>query len=699
VARTASTTALTQAILQGLKSGNFPSEVVIDFFDGTSFQRIEDFDESAGIKWGKSAKRYKYANIPLTPLVPKCSFTVKNIKGKYSEGSGTSVANIFKLDTKIKIRAGYILKDKSEIITQTISLNNSTAIFFYTKHNVGGYVELDAANSGGLLSSANLYFDDFFNRTYDSFKYDAKKYTPAGYWLNTFDLEGAGFVDPIDIKITANNTKGTIFFRLINSLSDVGKPNGQSTTFQNGGATVNGTVTVPVNGKGRYIQIGIVIDGVTWSDDIRINNVTFTYNKKIEFIYKQVFYLDTPTFTEPTDPEIPKVKISARGIYKRATEDDINLEDVSGDTLEAIIKSVATKIGIKFSATSIAVTGIANRNLTAGLGDVEKGDSVFQKIMQIANKKSSSKFQLFMEHDDTIDDDILFLQKKPTDLSATFVQSYLKFNSIGDQRKNYDNLLKRLTVISDNKILAAEVQLDQDTILASGTYTASWTGNAQYKRFTIVNNAGDGVATLTDVTPTSLVFSITGASVNLTITTFGSRWSSGEPSAQGEFINQANLIAGSGQTARIINPLVNDDAEAKDIAEGLLIDFGNPVKEAKNLIYPYLDLLQEINDPNALWTRWVFIDDIFFITGVQYAWDRKPNSIQTTTLNLDDSGTNLFDEGAIIYDRDKAPNSGSVVKYDKGFVYNMSFSPQQDPSTIDTSTAVYPLRSIGYSNG
>ena len=65
MARTASTTALTQAIYTGLKSPNFPAEVVIDYFDTTTslWTRIEDFDESAGVKWGKSSKRYKYANL------------------------------------------------------------------------------------------------------------------------------------------------------------------------------------------------------------------------------------------------------------------------------------------------------------------------------------------------------------------------------------------------------------------------------------------------------------------------------------------------------------------------------------------------------------------------------------------------------------------------------------------------------------
>jgi len=698
MARTASTTEITEQIFQGLKSSNFPAQVKLEYFKGTTYTDIELVDEARGINWGKSAKRYDYANHSLTPLSSKIDFSVFNLKGKFSEGSGDAEADVFSLDRKVRLKAGYVLKNKNEIINQTLNLNDSNAVFFFTKFNVS-FVDLDEANAAGLTVATNIYFDDFFNPAYDTETYDDSTYTPVGYYLTTFDFGGKDFAKVVKFDINCNHTDGTVYFRFINSLSTVAKANSISTTFINAGATVNGTKTVSPTVTGRFIQIAVVIDGVAFSDDIRLNSIVIQYNNLIEFIYTDIFYLDTPEETEPPDPLIPKINISGRDVYKRAIENEINLADLSGGVaLDQLIKDICDIIKIQFSATSIVdLSSFGNRTLATGLDDVEKADKIFEKIMQIINKSGSVKYQMFLEYDSTLDENIMFVQPRPSTFLATFVQSFKKFRSIASKRKNYDKLLKRITVLNKNQTLDEEELLDNDTgITTAGDFTSSWVGNAIAKRFEVTLNSGTKpTITIKDVLPTSMVFTITGIpAFDLRIKVFGNKWRSGvEPDSQGEFINFDNMDTSKGNTKRITNLLILTDTEAHDIAKGIIEDFGDPVIEAKGLVYPYLNLLPEINDMNMLWTRWVFLDDLFFITGITHRWNRAKVPQQTTTFNLDDSGLNFFTEGAIVYDRDKAPVNGTVVGYDKGFLYDMKGGPQQTQAQAEA--AHVPIRNLG----
>lgn len=696
MSRTASTTKITEQIFQGLKSSNFPAEVQLEYFRNSVYTKIDLLDETKGINWGKSAKRYDYANYSLTPLTSNIDFSVFNLLGKFSEGSGDTEADAFALDRKIRLKAGYVIKDKNEIINQSITLDDSNAVFFWTKFN-STFVDLDVNNAAGLSVATNIYFDDLFGNAYDSETYDDSTYTPAGYYLTTFDFGGKDFAKTVKFDINCNNTKGTIYHRFINSLGTVAKANSISSTFTNDGVTVNGTKTVSPTTTGRFIQIAVVIDGVTWDDDIRINSIDIQYNNLIEFIYTDVFYLDTAEETEPPDPLIPKINLQGRDAYKRATENEINLQDLSGGvSLDQLIKDVCDIIKIQFSSTSIVdLSSFGNRTLATGLDDVETADKIFEKIMQIINKSGSAKYQMFLEYDSTIDDNIMFVQPRPSTFLATFVQSFKKFKSIGNKRKNYDKLLKRITVLNKNQPLDKEESLDLDAgITASGTHTSTWAGNAAAKRFEITLNSGTKpTITITDVTPTTIVFSIGSGTFNLDIEVFGNKWKSTEPDSQGEFINFDNMDVSKGNTKRITNLLILDDTEAHDIAKGTIEDFGIPIKEAKGLVYPYLNLIPEINDMNMIWSRWVFIDDLFFITGITHRWNRAKVPQQTTTFNLDDSGLDFKDEGDIIYDRNKPPVDGTAIGYDKGFLYDMQFSPQTTQATAEAAYVV--IRDIG----
>jgi len=311
------------------------------------------------------------------------------------------------------------------------------------------------------------------------------------------------------------------------------------------------------------------------------------------------------------------------------------------------------------------------------------------------NKSGGVKHEMFLRYDDTFEDNILFLQERPSDFAATFVQSFNRFRGIGNKGKNYDKMAQSFVVLNKSESLGPEVELDNTTGITGATHTALWVGNATHRDIKVTLNSGTlPVITITDVTPLTVVFSIVGGTYDLRIVVRGSRWSGTQPAAQGEFIDFANMAAGKGNTIKIINVLLENDTEAHDSAKGLIEDNAKPRRQARGVVFPYLNLLPEINDMNLLWTRWVFLDDLFYLTGIRHKWNRARIPIQTTTFNYTDSGLNFKDEGDIIYSRQKGPTHGTAIKYGNGFLYSMGFSPQQDPDLIDTSK--YEKFNVGY---
>jgi hypothetical protein len=415
----------------------------------------------------------------------------------------------------------------------------------------------------------------------------------------------------------------------------------------------------------------------------------------MEWLYYDVFYLDTPSFTEPKAPAFAMVNCSGRDAFKRAIESDINLPDLSGGkAIDDLIKDICDNVGIQYSNTSIAnLVNFGNRVLADGYGanqpskQLPKAVEVFENCMQIINR-GDNHYQMYMEYDANIDDNILFVQPIPSTYTTDAVFNYQHYDSIGDNKKNYDKLLKTMTVITDQQTADKEEQLSQDTFSSAGLKIISWSGEAEYKRFTVTTNTGDGgdtSATVSQVNPENIHLNVTGSGPNITVTTYGNKWDSTAPSFEGEWINYDNMANNKGVTSRIVNPLVISDEEAKDIAKGFITKFGVPIDETKKLVYPYINFLLEQNDMALLWSRFVFKDDLRFVNAITYNWSRAQDSI---SVNLEDSGLNFTDEGDFIYDRDQAPVSGTIMLYDIGFLYDMADGPLATDAEIDANTTI-----------
>lgn len=680
--REASTSELTGIISENLIQPNCRTYTILEVYINGVATYIDDLDVSKGIDWSESGKKEKYANFSLTPLAGTCKFQVDNINGRYSPGSGTSFEGIFDNDTKIRLTSGYYLQDYKSETDTSLNLNDISGAFvksfFYRASYDTGVIKIDGSDTSILT-----HFIDEYVPMYDSTTYDSTTYTPGSYTVQTYDMQKQGFEKVTGFSVTANNTDGVVYYRGIGSSDALSNSN--ISQWISAGSSVNGTKSIVLSNPEdkRYFQVAIIYDGISYSGGQEVSDITVTTQSRLEPIYSSVYYLDTPLFDDPPAPKAPKIYCSGRDAYKKAINADINIEDYSGSPITPtnFIKAVCDKVGIQYNATSIAnISGFTNIDWDSGFGEIKKADDAFKMIME---KIIPSDYQMWLQYDETIDDNIMYVQQKPdTSLSADGAFSFTNYVSIGSSRKNNDKALQRLTFISDQQILSAEEQLDQESISSTGDTVFSWTGNAEYKRFEAdyPNNIRGTVV----VTPTGATLTVTEITGTVVVTLYGNKFDSTEPTYQGEAINFNNQMDNIGSTSSSVNPLLSSYAECKTSAEAFIDDFASPIQEASGLRYPYLNLLPEINDLFLMWRRYFLDDNLYLITKISHHWDESSNPRQETIFNLDDSGNNFSDNSDFVYDDYPYP-----MNYDSGFLYDMGIStPQSTDAEIDAASII-----------
>ena len=232
-----------------------------------------------------------------------------------------------------------------------------------------------------------------------------------------------------------------------------------------------------------------------------------------------------------------------------------------------------------------------------------------------------------------------------------------------------------------------EIQLDQQTFTATGSETMTWANEAEYKRI-VIDQPDEVVISNLVVNPISIAFDIDALSTGgVQITVYGNEWDTTDPAAEGEAISLDNMTNFKGTTAKLENPLVLSDSECTTIAESFITQFGTPTEQARNLSWPYLYLFPEVNDNYLLRRRFIFNDNLFFITKIGYNWSINNESTQ---FDFDDSGLNLSDLGDFIYD--------DVLDYDKGYLYDMGIStPISTDAEIDTASDALKVHNVDFS--
>jgi hypothetical protein len=639
--------------IQGLLLGsNIKSLAYLEVEKDGCWKVVDDLSESKGIDWTENRKKFQYANYSLTPDINTISFQVVNKDAKYSEGSGTIYEEIFKNDTRVRVTSGYKLSDL-QLLTDNLGCADYN---FYTK-NLDGFLVMDSGNS---LGQENAYFTNLFTPLYDSETYSDSTYGEGGYGIYVKDYVYTGLSFAKKIKVTANGTFGNVYWFESDNRNDFPTISG-SWNFL--GTTINGTANFSIVGTSkRYLAVAIVCDGVSWVGK-SVSSVDVDCDSYAEWIYKSVFYLDSPSYSDPPAPALPMISCSGRDAWKKAIETEINLQNVSGQTIDAIIKSVADRCGIRYSASSIDnLASYGVRTLSGGLNDVKKADEIMDSLISIVNKFGSTKYEMYLSYDQGEDDNILFVKPRPSVYQADAVFDYRRYKTLGSIRKNYDKLIFRVTALNEDKPINEDQVLATQTILTAGFVTISWTGNAIYKSYEIVG-AGDSI--LVDVTPTSFTFNFTGI-VNCTVTIRGSKFTGANPAFWGEYFNHKNMLSKTGMATKIKNQLLISSAEAKLISKGYALDNGTPVYDSTGLSFSRCNLILENNDVAFVFSRNLLLDRLFFVTGVQYHWDRSEDPQDTTSFNLQDAGLRFSDIGTFRWDDTEIYDIGYVWDQDLG---------------------------------
>lgn len=673
--RTASTPERQYELKTQLIAPNAKSVTVIDWLndDGVTWELLEDFDSEAGVSFDMQIRRDDYSNFGLTPLAGDVGFQVVNFLGRYSEGSNTQYEGILKPDRKIRVRTGYFFK--TPVADQTSVLSMGMAYKYFTKLDAGVIVP-DMTNQ---FTNQNIHFKDLFLPKYGAINYGTGTYGSNGYAVFTFDGLSNGLYNFKSFDFQANTTRAKLYYRNFGSKITEEIIHQNSTNWIAAGATINGTKTVSFSPlTKRFFQVAVVFDGNDWGPEDAIIAADLTYDARVEFIYKSVYLLDSTRYPEPQSPEIPRVVCAGRDNYKRAIENESNLPNISGQQLDQVAKFVADSVRIPYSATSVAaLSAFGPRALASGFDKIPKGEDIFRQIMDVVNQEGLTKYKLYTQYDDVVEDNLMFIQPRADDYNANFVFNSKYYNSIGDRSSSYDKIINRFSVDDGTTDTGAEVLLQTQTITTPGTYVFSWSGQHVKKRFTKANVTGSPVGVVTDVQDTSVTIDVSAVGAfSFDVSVYGSPTTT-VPAYYGEWINFENSVIGRGQSKSIENHLIVSTAEAIAIAKGFLVEYGNPVRTATDLSFPYLNVTVDPNDMTLLLARFLFDDHLYRVTTAKHTWNYIEGK---SVFTLEDSGKRFSDISNFEYDE--------AVFYDIGFVYDMRFGRLVSDAYIAANTPV-----------
>lgn len=672
MSRQASTPERTEEIKFLLAGSNLKAHAYIEIERGGVWRITPDLNENRGIEWTEDRRRYDYSNFSLTPIANDIKFQIINKFGKYSEGSGQPEAGSIDNNVRVRVTAGYKLPSSVEK-TRNILISNFH-LLYHTQIS-SGTVIADANNVAGF---SEKHFNDLFATKYDAHKYDTAKLTPSGYAIYADDGIDGGQRKIKQVRLTANSDKLRAYWAEVESPYSIDDINVE-TKWNSLGTLANGenVFTVSSTGK-RYFLIAVVWDGIPWSDPAALENIDLIADDFMEWIYRSVYYLDSPDFDDPPNPALATIDCVARDAWKKMLEIEVNTQDLTGQRIDQIFKDLCDQVGVKYSATSIDDLGLFPvRALSTGLGDVEKGDSICARLIEIINQDGLTKYEMYLAYDATIDDNILFVKPRPSSYEAVVVFDFHKYRQLGKLRKNYDKLVSRFTIFSEDKQVDKTVNLATQVITTSGLTTISWATPSVYLQYSFTGpGSTPEESTIVDMTPTSITFNFTVVP-NVTVKVFGCAWTAGEPTYWGEYINHRNMLLRGGITNKLKNELVTSSAEAKAICKGFSIDYGTPLYDSTGLQFARLNLLLEDNDIAFVWSRSLNIDRLFYVVGIVYKWDRAQKPGDSTVFKIQDTGRRFTDVGNFEWD--------NVEKWDIGYKWDQSLGvlATDDPTNYD----------------
>jgi len=687
----ASTDEATEFIAETLQSDSCVGLVQLEKWNiqNQIWEIINDVDVGRGIDFSQSAKVEKYSTYGLTPEAGEIQFSVNNFLGQYSPGAPGKFADFLQIGDRVRLRGGYYVQSETTTVEEDLSIAGISSDFYYTIAN-NGNIWPDMNNSSGRVDD---FFTDFFrvgtDLTYADLFGSSDGYTPSGYWSYTYDTNYISAAVFTNFKVSANTAGWRVYYRAYNGPSDI-IPKIDSTSWTLAGHTINGEASFDISQSKRYLQIAVLFDGITWTQNAQITGGSVKYTTYIEWLYNSVYTLDKVAYDEPQAPNIPQIKCTGHDAYKKANDMSTTLKDLTGLGLDDLVKYLCDYCGILYSSDSIAdLSSFGDRTLATGLDSKKKVSDVFAWVMAILNK-DGFKYTMYLKYDETLDDNIMFVQSAPALYEADFVFDYRNYNKIGSREKDNQSQTQRLTVKDDAGDSETEEVLSVDVFTGNGEINLKWVDNAQSKWLQFSQTNGFHIDVL-EWNTTNIKLEVSnhpGGAV--TVTTHGKKWDT-PPTYQGEYANGPNMLNRLGQQLTLEIPILISNTEARDVAKGLTDKYGGLFWSIKRLSWPYINFFVELNDMVMMWTRYLWMDDLHFVVKINHHWDMSNNPSQKTSYQLHDSGLNFRDLGSFVYDNDKHSIKGQQILYNTGWVHDMAYTTLQTDADIPDSEFHYDV--------
>jgi hypothetical protein len=635
--RTASSTAIEQELYEKFNSSRWKPVVKLQRQDGNG--AWQNIDHVKSFFFGRDSMDDKVGTFNALPAIKKMSFALTNENGAYSPNSFGEFADILVEDLPIRISVGYKLRE-AKLYTRAIA-ESSYVLAFHTQV-VNEKIYNSAPRNDDYLSLPGITDDWLF---FDQGFYDAGVYQSEGYYLSSIQDFGLTGIHKLQkLKMTCDTDRITVYYRSSNHEL---KLENNDVSFTYLGQTANGAneFTLP-DINDRYFQFVLVFSICTWYSGVDENYasaIEIDYVENAEFFDQGKFLIDNVDFGSANKSKT--VTVSCRDTMKKALETKVSTPDYTDADVATILQDVAKRAGIEHNDGVTEFIPATGYTVTIPGYTDKKAIDIFKDAMEYLTGKSL-KWRLFINDDN-------YLQLESIEISTDgldFALNYLEHLKNFSKSLRTDQLLQRVTVLSEEGTVDAEVELADQDYTTTGQKTLSWSGAAVYKRheFTVTS----GSVTIDEYNNENIKFTISGTSPQINVKVYGDKFTTYTGYA-GEATNDDNMAYKKGFTHKVINPFVQSDAEAKAIAENLISRFGTRKWQAtvsQNLFPPL-----QLNDRIILIEENTKTYNLFLIEKISGKFTAKGAKL-TQSITLKDLGATL---DHLNWDRNNIVNGGT----------------------------------------
>lgn len=645
-----------------MKSGAMQdiTDEILDFANGArSFPtaKVEYYDESTAtwyplkgvesLSVSNAAENYQYGKALFTPGANTASVSLDNAKGEYSNGSGKEFDGVLKRNLKIRASVGYVVSTPQY---STKSYTGTGAIKYKSIYS-GGVYKSDATGTDLYTELPGISENwTFYGSLYGSGVYNIAD----GYYLSTimeFDQQ-----DVLNqLRMTGDGTTVKVYARssdIIEQLEDNILP------FELLGTTASGSNTSSLGDiPHKYFQFCLVFtSGVYGSGSVA--NIEVYYNDQTADFDQGEFLVDAPSWSSSYGAY--KAGISARDIFKKAFETSITMPTYEATPVDVaqILRDALDRAKVPHNDGTelIPDTGIMV-TITDGVNwKNESCISVVNEVMFYLYSKNNA-YKLIRQGDSNL---ALVTVNSAINTSDWVLDYRYNLQSLSISELS-DKLLQRATFLSVEHTTETEVTLDNDSFTTTGTKTLTWSVDSMYLRIETTGTATVSNVSV-DLASHSLSFDIDSITGTYAVTLYGCNLGEGFSGYFGESISWENADAADGFTQKIVNRLIQSDAEAATMAEAYVSKYGTPATQATATIN--CNPLLEIGDRLLIWDKYTYTNSIYRIDQISISFSASGANLKQS-LTLSDLGISI-DPASFLWDSGTQYDTGRLWDQDLG---------------------------------